>query len=33
METYTAVAVLYFIVLFAASSVMRVVEARLTRVG
>ena len=33
MEVYTAVALLYFTVLFAASSMMRVVEYRLTRVG
>jgi polar amino acid transport system permease protein len=33
MEVYTAVALLYFIVLFAASSMMRVVEYRLTRLG
>jgi polar amino acid transport system permease protein len=33
MEVYTAVALLYFIVLFVASSMMRVVEHRLTRIG
>jgi polar amino acid transport system permease protein len=33
MEVYSAVALLYFIVLFAASSAMRLVEARLTRVA
>jgi polar amino acid transport system permease protein len=33
MEVYTAVALLYFTVLFAASSMMRVVEYRLTRLG
>ncbi len=33
MEVYTSVAILYFVVLFAASSVMRVVEQRLTRIG
>ena len=33
MEVYTAVALLYFIVLFTASSLMRVVEYRLARVG
>jgi polar amino acid transport system permease protein len=33
MEVYTAVALLYFTVLFAASSMMRVVEHRLTRIG
>jgi polar amino acid transport system permease protein len=33
MEVYSAVALLYFIVLFTASSAMRLVEARLARVG
>jgi len=33
MEVYTAVALLYFIVLFTASSLMRVVEYRLARAG
>ena len=33
MEVYTAVALLYFIVLFTASSLMRVVEYRLAKVG
>jgi len=33
MEVYSAVALLYFITLFAASSAMRLVEARLTRVS
>jgi len=33
MEVYTAVALLYFIVLFTASSLMRVVEYRLARLG
>jgi polar amino acid transport system permease protein len=33
MEVYTAVALLYFIVLFTASSLMRIVEYRLARVG
>ena len=32
MEVYTAVALLYFIVLFTASSLMRMVEYRLARV-
>jgi len=33
MEVYTTIALMYFIVLFAASSLMRVVEYRLARVG
>ena len=33
MEVYTTIAVMYFLVLFAASSLMRVVERRLTRIG
>jgi polar amino acid transport system permease protein len=33
MEVYTTIAVMYFIVLFAASSLMRVLESRLARVG
>ncbi len=33
MEVYTTIAVVYFIVLFAASNAMRVVEYRLARVG
>jgi len=33
MEVYTTVALMYFIVLFAASNLMRLVEARLARVG
>jgi polar amino acid transport system permease protein len=33
MEVYTTIAVMYFIVLFAASNLMRVVEYRLARVG
>ena len=33
MEVYTTIAVMYFIVLFAASSLMRVLESRLARMG
>ena len=33
MEVYTTIAVMYFVVLFAASTVMRLVEHRLTRSG
>ncbi len=33
MEVYTTIAVMYFLVLFAASSLMRVAERRLTRIG
>ena len=33
METYTTIAVMYFLLLFGASSLMRLVEARLSRVG
>ncbi|MEO8134119.1 MAG: amino acid ABC transporter permease [Betaproteobacteria bacterium] len=33
MEVYTTIALMYFIVLFAASSLMRVAERRLTRIG
>src|SRR5438445_13120830 len=33
MEVYTTIAIMYFIVLFAASNLMRLVEYRLARVG
>ena len=33
MEVYTTIALMYFIVLFAASNLMRLVEARLARIG
>ena len=33
MEVYTTIAVMYFLVLFAASSLMRVAERRLSRIG
>ena len=33
MEVYTTIALMYFIVLFAASNLMRVVEFRLARIG
>lgn len=33
MEVYTTIAVMYFLVLFTASSLMRVAERRLTRIG
>jgi polar amino acid transport system permease protein len=33
MEVYTTIAVMYFIMLFAASNAMRLLEYRLARVG